>query len=767
MPAPIDPGEIVDVRGERWLLTHRASCHSGSILTLDGCDAANRDCRIKVVEAIDPPRRVIPPSLRRVSCRTAHRAAIHAVATARPTDRLWTAAAAAMDLWPYQLEPALAAISGASRLLLADAVGLGKTIQAGLILSELRARGWAEHALIVCPAGLRHAWAGELQSRFAITAWIADQPALAHRMAELPPGVNPWAGHGVIVASVDLVKRPEVMDALAAVPVDVLIADEAHHLTPRSDRAAAIQQLAARAPWCVLLTATPHSGDRDAFDTLTSMGRVQDRLTVFRRTRATAGVAIIRKTRALAARPFPDEQQLLHGVDAYARALWHTSEAPMTRLLATTLARRAASSPLAILRTLRRRAALLDGRATVDATQPALPWEEIDTSDALDSDAVLGTAGLDDAAEERRELQRLADIAEHVNGSAKLRMVARLLHRVREPAVVFTEYRDSLEAVDAALAAMRSVAHLHGGLSIRERLAAVDAFNTGAATVLLATDAGGEGLNLHHRCRLVINLELPWNPLRLEQRAGRVDRLGQRRVVHDVRIYYPRTIEHQVLGGLYRRATRAEHELLAVTHERDVAASIFGGTELPATAQLPASMAGDVAEAEAARIAEQRRFRQLAPHAATPGWSGRRRSGSLVVVARVAEGGVAGAATSTTVRAYHVRLNHQPSSPAEWRRALAQIVTRIAADSSREPVAGESMPVGSRISRIRDAIRTRTSSAYQDSLFDDRAAKDAERRATIVEALDRPLRRLDAALRSARDPHCRVEIIAAWPGRQP
>ena len=103
-------------------------------------------------------------------------------------------------------------------------------------------------------------------------------------------------------------------------------------------------------------------------------------------------------------------------------------------------------------------------------------------------------------------------------------------HASREPAMVFTEYRDTLDAVVAALSPSR--ARRDRSTAACRRIAAraaVDAFNDGRIDVLVATDAAGEGLNLHHRCRLVIDVELPWNPLRLEQRIGRVDRLGQQR----------------------------------------------------------------------------------------------------------------------------------------------------------------------------------------------------------------------------------------------
>ena len=138
--------------------------------------------------------------------------------------------------------------------------------------------------------------------------------------------------------------------------------------------------------------------------------------------------------------------------------------------------------------------------------------------------------------------------------------------------MIFTEYRDTLDAVVAALSSSsRRVGFIHGGLPADQRRAAVDAFNDGRIDVLVATDAAGEGLNLHHRCRLVIDVELPWNPLRLEQRIGRVDRLGQQRTVHGIRLFHPGTIESEVLEHLRGRHHRAD---------RDIAAAVFEGSSI-------------------------------------------------------------------------------------------------------------------------------------------------------------------------------------------
>jgi hypothetical protein len=441
-------GGLVEVRGEPWRLTQTAAFDGCTILTLEGRDASRAPRRLRVIAPFDRARPITDGRLIRRSRPAVLRAALSAIAEARPARGLWTAAGAAIDLLPYQLEPALAAIGGATRLLLADAVGLGKTIQAGLLLAELRERGWVDRALILCPSGLRATWARELRERFRIDATVLDQAALADTAATLPPGINPWSGHAVTIASIDLVKRPEVLAAVAAEPIDLLIADEAHHLTPGTDRGAAVARLAARAPWCVLVSATPHSGDEAAFTYLTSLGAHGDAIAVFRRSRQDAGLPSARRSHVLTVTPREDEAALLAAVDEYTRALWVATgrDQQAVRLIAVTLARRASSTPLALERTLARRLALLSLQP-VEPLQPRLPWDEEDEEDGAAPDALLATPGLRSAIEERRIIERMLALARTCGAGSKIRRISRLLARVREPLVVFTEYRDSVDAV--------------------------------------------------------------------------------------------------------------------------------------------------------------------------------------------------------------------------------------------------------------------------------------------------------------------------------
>ena len=162
--------------------------------------------------------------------------------------------------------------------------------------------------------------------------------------------------------------------------------------SPGSDRGAAVQRLAARIPWVVLVSATPHSGDASAFAYLTGLGALDEPLTVFRRSRGDVGRVQDRREHLLAVGCTAEEAALHAATETYARAIWQARGVhdPAVRLVATTLARRAASSPTAIERTLVRRVALLSGCDDPQPRQPLLSWDDTDDSDGDEDAAILG-----------------------------------------------------------------------------------------------------------------------------------------------------------------------------------------------------------------------------------------------------------------------------------------------------------------------------------------------------------------------------------------
>src|SRR5262249_15084368 len=191
--------------------------------------------------------------------------------------------------------------------------------------------------------------------------------------------------------------------------------------------------------------------------------------------------------------------------------------------------------------------------------QLALPLDDPDGELTADDAPPIWPAALalTDAREDRRLLTAIAATARSaaLHDDSKLRRLKRLLAHVRESALIFTEYRDT--ALHLSRSIGRPALLLHGGMDRRERQAMVRTFTREPGTILIATDAAGQGLNLHHACRLVVNVELPWNPMRLEQRIGRVDRIGQRRRVHAVHLVALGTSEADLLSHLKHRVGRA------------------------------------------------------------------------------------------------------------------------------------------------------------------------------------------------------------------
>ena len=568
MPFRIDhlrPSDTVRIRNERWRVTRRVPYGDVALVEVVGVDAANRGTSatfllpfepLEALAATHTPRVVRPARWRRIA-----RAAL---ADATPTPHaLRTAARARMAVVPFQLEPALAVTSGrACRLLIADEVGLGKTVQAGLIVAEVFAREPDARTLIVCPAAVREQWRSELASRFALTASVLDASAAARVATGHGANANPWASARLAIASIDYVKRPEVLRAFDALLWDVIVFDEAHSLSGASDRGAATAALASRGRRVVLLTATPHSGDEDAYRRLCAIGRLENDppLIVFRRNRADAGISSVRRTRMLRVRPSRLETAMHNALLAYARRVWgrQSGAASGARLAMTVLMRRAWSSAASLARSVERRLSLLAGQPH-GVAQLTLPLFEPDGDDDEPS-GILAVPGLADPAEETKTLERLLALARRAEGAeSKVAALVRLVRRAREPVLVFTEYRDTLAHVAVHLPV--GAISLHGGMTARERLHATRQFTDGSAPVLLATDAASEGLNLHHRCRLVVTLELPWTPLRLEQRVGRVDRIGQAKPVHAVHLVARDTGEESIVARLATREARARASL--------------------------------------------------------------------------------------------------------------------------------------------------------------------------------------------------------------
>jgi len=593
LPPGVSIGARVHVRGRAWRLD--------MVVPYDDCRELHlfdlRDERRRVLiwphdrpVALDDRPRFEAVRLARW-CRGLNAWLAHAVGPCAPRARL-----ADGRVLPYQLLPAMAVARGASRIVLADEVGLGKTIQAGWIVADLAAREPDARVLIAVPAGLRRQWTAELERRFGIACLAVDAAWLRARVADLPADVLPWMAPGVYLGSLDFLKRGDVSRSLQAVVWDLLVVDEAHTVTSPTERHTAFSAVASHARRVVLITATPYSGDPGSFDSMIAMGVTPGETPplMFRRSRADAGDDRPRRHRFARVMISRTEARLQRLLERYTRDVWdETPDGTQgARLAMTILRKRALSSPTALACSLRRRLALLEGAAELPRQLGLFEDDEVDDEVP---DAALAAPGLADGARERERLAALIDLAGNaVACDSKLRYLQRLLRRTNQSTVIFTEYRDSLLRLAAVLP---SALQLHGGLDAAERSTVQARFNAEGG-LLLATDAAAEGLNLHERCHVVINYELPWNPARLEQRIGRVDRIGQRRAVHAITLVARDTAEDLVIANLARRlalvvSTLGERDRLgAFLNDVQIARRVIAGESdeaplPPARAPIP------------------------------------------------------------------------------------------------------------------------------------------------------------------------------------
>ena len=568
------PGEVVWIRRRRWLVER--SRRYGEVTHVDVLSDRGRATFLSPFDRVTtPPRRL---RWREVSAANAVRRLASLLSSTTSARAPASAVDADVRLWPFQLEPVLAWLHGVRRILIADEVGLGKTIQAGLVVAEACRRRSGARVIVVVPASLAPPWADELARRFAIPAMLADARELERLACESGRGANVWQRRVVWIASIDFLKQAHIRAALPHDPWDLVVFDEAHALCGDSQRYEAATAIASRARALLLLTATPHDGDARRFDRLLALGAIphdQQNLVAFRRTRVSLGLPRTRRIRWLAIPPTGQEREVLDTLALYEQAairatrLASVSEVPdAVMLLLSVFRKRALSSMHALDVSLRRRLAWIDRASS--GVQP--DWEQIDLfevdSDELSrDDARILTANIGlDPTHERLWLCRLIRLAGAATGEeSKLTALRTLLRRTTEPVVVFTEFRHTLEMLQQELHAVRTMTILHGGQPAAEQQESLRTFLDGGATLLLATDVASQGLNLQQRARWVIGFDVPWNPARLEQRVGRVDRLGQMLTVHATILVRRHSAEAALLARVEQRTLTAGAATLPVT----------------------------------------------------------------------------------------------------------------------------------------------------------------------------------------------------------
>lgn len=530
---------------------------------------------------------------------------------------------------PHQLYALNRAISrDRIRYLFADEVGLGKTIEAGLVLRELKLRGRVKRVLVVAPKGLVRQWQAEMRLHFGEHLQFIEPSELAAfrqwRSGNQGDEDNLWRMHDQVICSLDSVKpmesrrgwsleqlnnyNRERFEDLISASWDLVIIDEAHRMGGSTEQVARYKlgaALAEASPYLLLLSATPHQGktdqflrlmqllDRETFPDESSVNRDRVRPFVIRtekrlsinadgqplfKPRVTRLQAVAWQARHNA------QQRLYEAVTDYVRHGYNQAMAAKQRhigFLMILMQRLVTSSTAAIRTTLEKRMALLEE----PQAQPSL-FENTSEEDWADLD---GQSQVDLAMQatgwelEKSEVETLLDLARETEASgtdakaeALLELIYKLQQEENDPALkvlIFTEFVPT-QAMLANYLESRgfSVATLNGGMDLDARTKAQKAFSQDVR-VLISTDAGGEGLNLQF-CHVIVNFDMPWNPMRIEQRIGRVDRIGQRHVVRAINFVLEDTVEHRV-----RQVLEEKLEVIAQQFGVDKASDVMDSAE--------------------------------------------------------------------------------------------------------------------------------------------------------------------------------------------
>ncbi|MGW1255458.1 DISARM system SNF2-like helicase DrmD [Streptomyces sp. NPDC002513] len=673
-----EEGKLVEVRGQSWVVARVEASpatdgeedrRSATLVHLQSVADGRFGDTLSVIWEVEPGRRVLPagslPDASTGAYDSPNRLAAFLDAVR------WSAVASAdartlqapfrsgVAVEPYQLEPVSRAV-GAPRvnLLLADDVGLGKTIEAGLVVQELLLRGRARRTMVVCPAGLTLKWRDEMAEKFGLEFTIVDSEHSARLRRTHGTAANPFRVHPLTIVSLPWLrgqKAQRLLDEVIGAPeespdgehkrfFDLLVLDEAHHVAPAapkqvyavdSQQTKLIRRLVPHFEHRLFLSATPHNGYPESYTALLELiddqrfarGVDPDKEalkdTVVRRLKSSVTNADgtprfrTRKTLELPVDYTPQEREIHQVLGEFAE-LRRRKLTPKARggrraadLVTLLLKKRLFSSPAAFLHTVQVYLSHLEdaGPARGRTAAAEVPeWLE----EFADLVADLDDSGLADAeddaltrstsltpAEDGTELELLQHmerwaLTHEAAPDSKAETLIRELKSICRPSdgtfwtnervVVFTEYRDTQEWLHDLLQQEEltdggRVERLHGGLSAEERerirlgFQADPSLPEGKVRILLATDAAGEGIDLQNHCHRLINYDIPFNPNKLEQRIGRIDRWGQKKdpeITHFIGSGWQQAqagsyeADLEFLSRVAKKVARMEHDLGSV-----------------------------------------------------------------------------------------------------------------------------------------------------------------------------------------------------------
>ncbi len=480
------------------------------------------------------------------------------------------------------------------RYILADEVGLGKTIEAGMIIRELKSRGLVSRILVVCPTGLVTQWASEMQEKFHEKFQVI-LPSDYDTIRRLTDNDDVYGQFDQVISPMDSIKPIEKHTGWSEEKVekyneeriysiinsgwDLIIIDEAHRVAGSSGEVARYKLgnlLAQASPYLLLLSATPHNGktepflrlirllDADAFPNAKSIVREQVAPFLIRtekreaidnngnllfKNRITHLVTISWDERNNLQRELYDMVSS-YVAKTYNKALRNRKKNMCLIFLLIIMQRMVTSSTAAIRQSLERRLNVLLEQRTCVGNLREEDLDELNIEDGVEDALEAISLDMELEIEELKQIISLAKQAQFQNQDAKveplLNEIDAILSEDRtQKVIIFTEFVATQTYLQELLVNRGyTVTILNGGMSIDERNAAMQEFKT-STSIFISTDAGGEGLNLQF-ANIIINYDLPWNPMKIEQRCGRVDRIGQQRDVHIYNFIVGETVENRV-----------------------------------------------------------------------------------------------------------------------------------------------------------------------------------------------------------------------------
>lgn len=480
------------------------------------------------------------------------------------------------------------------RYILADEVGLGKTIEAGMVIKELKARGLVRRTLVVCPTGLVTQWSAEMQEKFHEKFQVI-LPSDYDTIRRLTDHDDVYSQYNQVISPMDSIKpiekhagwteervekyNQERIYSIINSGWDLIIIDEAHRVAGSSGEVARYKLgylLSQASPYLLLLTATPHNGktepflrlvrllDKDAFPNAKSVVKEQVAPFLIRtekreaidnnghllfKNRVTHLVELTWDERHTYQRQLY-EMVTSYVADSYNKALRNRKKNMCLIFLLIIMQRMVTSSTAAIRWSLERRLEILKNQNTKLSSLTEEDLAELDIEDGVED--ALQAISLD-MREEINELESIiatAKQAEFQHPDVKVETLENTIDALlnadrNQKIIIFTEFVATQEYLQRLLVSMGySVTILNGRMSIEERNDALREFRDNT-NIFISTDAGGEGLNLQFS-NIIINYDLPWNPMKIEQRCGRVDRIGQTRDVQIFNFIVKDTVENRV-----------------------------------------------------------------------------------------------------------------------------------------------------------------------------------------------------------------------------